>query len=60
MTYIPSDPDILLSFINTRLRDEYPGGLDDLCHDMDIDRQELESKLANAGFIYNPDSNRFA
>ena len=53
---IPSDPIILLSFINTRLRDQY-SSLDDLCDDLDIDRTEIEDKLRLAGFEYNPDQN---
>ena len=55
---IPSDPIILLSFINTRLRDQY-SSLDNLCDDLDIDRTELEEKLRLAGFDYNPDQNQF-
>lgn len=55
---IPSDPIILLSFINTRLRDQY-SSLDDLCDDPDIDRTEIEDKLRLAGFEYNPDQNQF-
>lgn len=55
---IPSDPIILLSFINTRLRDKY-SSLDELCDDLDIDRNEIEDKLRLAGFEYNPDQNQF-
>lgn len=55
---IPSDPIILLSFINTRLRDQY-NSLDDLCDDLNIDRTEIEDKLRLAGFEYNPDQNQF-
>ncbi len=55
---IPSDPIILLSFINTRLRDQY-SSLDDLCDDLNIDRTEIEDKLRLAGFEYNPDQNQF-
>lgn len=55
---IPSDPIILLSFINTRLRDQY-SSLDELCDDLDIDRNEIEDKLRLAGFEYNPDQNQF-
>ena len=55
---IPSDPIILLRFINTRLRDQY-SSLDDLCDDLDIDRTEIEDKLRLAGFEYNPDQNQF-
>ena len=37
---IPQDPIILLSFINTRLRDQY-ASLDALCDDLDIDAAGL-------------------
>lgn len=59
ITQLPSDPAILLSYINTRLRDDYPQGLDALCEDMGIDRAAIEKRLAEAGFEYNPSQNRF-
>lgn len=49
---------MLLSVINMKLRDFY-SDLDNLCDDMDIDRAELESRLADAGFTYDQASNRF-
>ena len=58
MENIPSDPMMLLSFINMKLRDQYDS-LDELCASMDIDRTELESRLAEAGFEYNPQQNKF-
>ena len=58
MENIPSDPLMLLSFINMKLRDQYDS-LDELCASMDIDRSELESRLAEAGFEYNPQQNKF-
>lgn len=58
MENIPSDPMMLLSFINMKLRDQYDS-LDELCASMDIDRSELESRLAEAGFEYNPQQNKF-
>lgn len=58
MENIPSDPMMLLSFINMKLRDQYDS-LDELCASMDIDRSELESQLAEAGFEYNPQQNKF-
>ena len=58
MANIPSDPMMLLSFINMKLRDQYDS-LDELCASMDIDRSELESRLAEAGFEYNPQQNKF-
>lgn len=57
-TMIPNDPMILLSYINTKLRDEYKS-LDLLCDDLQIDRAELESKLSGIDYTYNPELNRF-
>lgn len=55
---VPKDPFILLSFINTKLRDEYRS-LDDLCHSMDIDRKQLEAVLASIEYVYRKELNRF-
>lgn len=49
---------MLLSAVNMKLRDEY-GSLDDLCRSLDIDRAELEKRLADAGFEYMPEINQF-
>ncbi|MDE5811368.1 MAG: DUF4250 domain-containing protein [Muribaculaceae bacterium] len=56
---IPRDPFILLSYINTKLRDDY-ASLDELCKSLDIDTEELQTKLRNIGYVYNPETNRFA
>lgn len=56
---IPSDPFILLSYINTKLRDEFPD-LDELCRSLDIDRQQLEARLATIGYFYNRELNKFS
>lgn len=58
MDNLPQDPYILLSYINTKLRDDYPS-LDQLCDGLDVDRAELERKLNSAGFQYSKESNRF-
>ena len=55
---LPKDPMILLSWVNTRLRDEY-ASLDALCVDQDAERAELEQKLEAVGFVYDPEQNRF-
>ena len=55
---LPSDPMILFSVVNTKLRDEYPS-LEALCNDMQVDRQQLEARLAQAGFEYTPAQNKF-
>jgi len=55
---VPEDPFVLLSFINTKLRDEY-ASLDDLCEDLDINKGELLGKLESIGFNYDSMQNRF-
>ena len=55
---IPKDPVILLSYINTQLRDFYPS-LEELCKSLDIDKDELESKLAAIDYRYDSDLNKF-
>lgn len=56
---LPQDPMILVSYLNTKLRDAYPS-LDDLCEDLELDAGALTDKLAAAGFVYDPAQNRFA
>jgi hypothetical protein len=58
MSYLPTDPVILLSYINTKLRDEY-SSLDDFCNDNDCSKSELIERLKSINFSYNPDLNQF-
>lgn len=58
METLPTDPIMLMSLINMRLRDNYRT-LDELCEDLQIDRCELEGRLAEAGFDYMPQINQF-
>lgn len=58
MDNFPKDPIMLLSVVNTRLRDYYRS-LDELCCSEGIDRHDLERRLMKAGFIYNPVTNQF-
>lgn len=55
---LPGDPVMLLSVVNTKLRDFY-GSLDVLCEEMDADKQELTEKLAAAGYRYDEERNQF-
>ncbi len=55
---LPQDPIILLSYVNTKLRDEYDS-LDALCDDLDADREELVRRLEAVGYTYDEDKNRF-
>ncbi len=55
---LPNDPYMLLSFINTKLRDEY-SSLDELSSSLGADKEQILNKLAGAGFVYDSDQNRF-
>ncbi len=55
---LPQAPNILLSYVNTKLRDEYDS-LDALCGGLDASPAELAEKLSAAGYAYDPDANQF-
>ena len=55
---LPEDPMMLLSAVNMKLRDTY-ASLDELCEDMDVNKEVLVKKLADAGFEYSEENNRF-
>lgn len=55
---LPKDPVILLSVINTRLRDYY-SSLDALCEDVNVDKEELIKKLSLIGYEYKEERNQF-
>ena len=58
MSAIPKDPVILLSFLNTKLRDHY-SSLSALCDDLELDMNELKEKIAAIGYTYDSDRNQF-
>lgn len=55
---LPRDPVILLSFINTKLRDEF-ASLDDLCAALDADAADIGEALAALDYHYDPARNQF-
>lgn len=55
---IPNDPVMLLSFMNLKLRDYY-GSLESLCEDLDVNKEEIVSKLASIDYHYNSERNQF-
>ena len=58
LTNLPNDPIMLLSVINTKLRDEYKD-LDTLCDDIDVKREEIENKLSAIDYEYDSSLNKF-
>lgn len=55
---LPNDNMILLSFINTKLRDNYKN-LDELCDDLEADKNEIINKLKEIDYEYNKELNKF-
>lgn len=56
---IPKDPVILVSYINTQLRDFYPS-LSELCKSLSLDEADICEKLDSIDYHYNADINQFA
>ena len=54
---LPNDPIMLLSAVNMKLRDCY-ASLDALCEDMDVDKAQLQEKLAQVGYEYSKERNQ--
>lgn len=55
---VPKDPVMLLSYINTQLRDYYPS-LKDLCQSLALDEEAIKEKLKAIDYEYVPEQNRF-
>ncbi len=55
---LPNDPIMLLSYINTQLRDFYPT-LDDLCQSLGVNKDSLITKLGSVDYHYDKTQNRF-
>ena len=54
----PSDPFMLMSFVNMKLRDEFPS-LDEFCAYYGVERAEVEVALWGAGCEYSAENNKF-
>ena len=55
---IPSNPFALLSFINTKLRDEYDS-LNSLVDDLDLNKDEIINALKSINYEYDESLNKF-
>ncbi len=55
---IPRDPVILLSYINTQLRDYY-SSLTEFCKSNDLDEVDIKMQLKAINYEYDPEFNRF-
>lgn len=55
---LSKNPIVLLSIINTKLRDFYPS-LEDLCNDLDESIDDIKDILASINYYYDKNSNQF-
>lgn len=58
---LPQDPVMLLSYLNTQLRDNY-GSLESLAEGLDIPESDLNNivkKLSETGYTYDSNTNQF-
>ena len=55
---MPKDPVMLLSFVNTQLRDHY-SSLEELAAAYMVDVSEIEEKLAAINYVYQEEQNKF-
>lgn len=55
---IPKEPVMLLSYVNTQLRDYYDS-LEALCTCRGMKRKELVEKLASIDYYYDEEQNQF-
>lgn len=55
---LPNDPFMLLSVLNTKLRDHYKS-LDELCFDMNVEKEAITEKLSTIDYVYDEQHNQF-
>ena len=55
---LPKDPVMLLSLINTKLRD-FNSSLDDFCKENDLNENEIKEKLEMIDYHYDELKNKF-
>ncbi len=55
---LPNDPMMLLSYVNTQLRDFY-SSLDIMCDDMNVSKQTIVDKLRMIDYEYDEGLNKF-
>lgn len=58
MNNLPKSPFILLSYINTKLRDEY-SNIEKLVEDLNVSKEEIDEILNKIGYFYDQDNNRY-
>lgn len=55
---LPKDPHMLVSVVNTKIRDQYHD-LDVFCEEMEVDRNQLSEYLKRYDYEYDESTRRF-
>lgn len=55
---IPHDPIILVSYVNTQLRDHF-ATLEEFCRTYDVNEEELRTTLSDIDYQYDETTNQF-
>ncbi len=55
---LPQDPMMMLSVVNTNLRDRY-ATLDEFCRTEDVDKEYVTRALSRIEYEYDKDANQF-
>ena len=58
MANIPKDPVMLLSYLNTQLRDFYPD-MHELCRALDLERKTVDEAMASIDYAYDSAKNQY-
>ena len=58
MEQLPKDAVMLLSYVNTKLRDEY-ASLEEFCSAFAVSPEEISEKLAGIGYSYDAAAGQF-
>ena len=56
---LPEDPNIIVSYINMKMRDADYESLEELCDSLGYNVDEIKEKLSKAGFEYIPELKQF-
>lgn len=55
---IPHDPIILVSYVNTKLRDQF-ATLEEFCQTYEVDEEEIRETLSSIDYQYDEITNQF-
>lgn len=58
MSQVPKDPVMLMSYLNTQLRDHY-STWEECCKSLNLEKEQIEKTLKQIDYVYDPERNQF-